>query len=1284
MFNTASQRSKSKRIVALSVVASMLATSWMPAYAVSTATPGYAGVVSQAPGYYNAPPDVNVMFTLDDSGSMQWETIPDSSEGVDTDMWVDTWQCLDWEWWGCRRSRGEHLIDKFKLSSTKWRYYRSPQGNPLFYNPGVRYEPWPYAGDDTKRYANADPAAACYVFQKLPISTAKPQPATPPAISCSNTWDLKTRVNVSGGSGAADGENNNFWPATYFQLKAGATVIPNGWSAQSDNIDANWQKIEIKPGVASYPKGAQRTDCAGTTTCTYQEEIQNFANWFQYYRNRALMAKGGIAAAFAKQGTNMRVGFAAINDSNVVRRGVRTFTGDARRNFYLELYDRGSSGGTPLRLAMDKVGAYFERTDGGNPWSEDPSNTSAVGTEHACRRSFHILSTDGFWNGSGASSNASKNNDTFSGNTPAKPDGTDYEYSNTLTSTSDDLVARFTIDPFRDKASSPYSGTLADVAAYYWKRDLRSNLANIVVPSPRDPAFWQHLTTFTVGLGITGSGSVTDANGNPVDLSTDAARKALIDNKTELIWPQVSADSAQTGDDLIHASMNGRGRYFSATNPTDLATGLADALAEVADQPLDQASVAADAPQVQAGGRVYQATFSPARWYGRLYAFDQNATTGRVNNKPSRTGDINPTQVWEASLALPAPADRNIYTSRGGAATGHLFTWAGLSSTQQTDLGGDPNVLKFLRGDDSLEASNGGSFRNRSRYTLNGVTGGTLGDIVNGSPVKGPDAGAGYDRLGAHAAAERSSYQTFRLGTQLDDMRHTIFFNANDGMAHAIDMANGRERFAYVPASVYNVPRSTAIGGAEQKLKMLSDLSYTHRFTVDGPPNVADAYVNGNWRTLLISSTGAGSRGVFALDVTNPTVGGTTGFDTSKVMWEFSEADNKDMGFVLGYPHVARMRNGTWAAIFGNGYDSVNGKAKLFIVDVATGTVLKEFEVGTAGNNGLSQPNFILNAEREVTHIYAGDLQGNLWKFDVDSTDPNQWGPAFGATSPLFRTQVTGGVAQPITVMPEITVHPNGGQMITFGTGKLFENSDTAQGSTNVNLNRQSIYSVWDKPGETTGITGSRTVVLAQHTAPNIVTPQTFGSTTGAAPDWNSQRGWFIDLDTGGERVNLAPQQIKNVLFVVANTPKTADPCANGGSSKIFALNPVTGERLSFRVFDVNGDGTVDINDSFDNVRVNHNGLLTQPIFQVAASAGTTVIPTIAVSPYAVFDRGQSSAARAGGVELSRSFGGTVNKKWDCNMLMTAAQSDTSLQSLLAQVCPPDPGKARISWRQLK
>ncbi|MEO8151694.1 MAG: PilC/PilY family type IV pilus protein [Rhizobacter sp.] len=1256
-----------KRLGAMTIIATMLS---------QTVTPAFA-TVSQSPGLFAAPPDPNVMITLDDSGSMQADAIPDFTDtsGMPAASGSNSFFSLQ-KYPNMWASGSSYLgITYYRSDNAIARYMRSSSGNPLYYNPNVRYLPWPDATNDTGLNANATTNA-------VRVSTDTP-------FSGGTTIDLTTRVNVSGGAGASDDQTKNYWPATYYVYDSTKPALPFATPNTALNVATSFTKVEIKPfktpGSTSTPstfaKVAARTDCSGAigaTGCSYTEELKNFANWLQYYHNRRLMAKGGIAAALAKQGTNLRLGFASINSSPVVRIGVSQFSGANRTAFYNNLYPLGNQASifTPLRAAMDSVGKYFQRSNVGNPWAQDPTSAT-VGKEYTCRKSFHILSTDGFWNDAGATAPANADNDSFSGFTPYKPDGTTrYAYSDTGGSSANDpLVGRFAISPFGN--STAISQTLADVAAYYWKTDLRSDLANNVSPSSRDPAFWQHLTTFTVGLGITGSGGVTKAvttgTPPPANLSTQASIDLLIANKTALNWTDPGGtstgggDNAATGDDLIHAAMNGRGRYFSATDPTTLANGLASALAEATDQSVSSANVATNSAQVSAGSLAFQATYNSYRWAGRLYAFSESAT-GTVTTTPS-------TAVWEASNMMPAPDARNIYTWNAvSPKQGAPFTWAGLNASQQLLLNNDSTLLDYLRGSGTKEIQNGGTLRDRSRYTVGAVTGGVLGDIVNGSPIKGPDGGGGYDKLSSSVPGQLS-YATYRSNsvTTLDNMRNTVFAGANDGMLHAFNAVDGVERFAFVPNSVFNVPRSVG-GTSEQKLKLLTDPAYTHRFTVDGPPQIGDAFFGTvdaitGWKTVLTSTTGAGARSVFAIDVTNPKVE-SGGFDKTKVLWEFSEADNSDMGFVLSYPHIARMRNGQWVAIFGNGYDSSLGQAKLFILDLQTGALVWEQAVGSAGGNGLSQPNFTVNANREVESIYAGDLKGNLWKFDVNNANPSSWKVDFSG-APLYTapTGPASAIQQPITVMPEITYHPNGGALISFGTGELFQTEDTAA-TGNINLNTQAIYGVWDKPGETTGFSGLSKLVAQTDKSLTAAADTTLKGTTSNSIDWATKRGWYLNLQTGGERVNVNPLQVKSVLLVVANTP-APDPCGAGGTSRLFALDPLTGGAPTFAVFNANLDSTIGSADIGYNVRVLNYAVLSLPTLQTKG----TLLSGPSVDP--VYNNRGQTGALGGGVEVKAP--GTQS---DCSAKLLAGASDTSVLSSDISLCSN--GKGRISWRQIK
>lgn len=1270
-----------------------------------TIAPAYA-TMSQMPGLYVTPPDPNVMFTLDDSLSMLSDTIPDIArsdqdglpnyDGLTRDSdalrgWNITvyaqfpgmWQ-KDSEYWSAKW---------YSNTNPAAVYLRSSAGNPLYYNPQITYAPWP------KDSSNSEPNAKANVVA-VNIHASDP-------FNSSFTRDLTTQV-TDGKKGAT------FWPATYYVYKSTAPALPQG-KPNSSVVDVNnFTQVVVKgTGTDTYDRDKGRTDCTGEIGvgkggCSRAEELQNFANWLQYYRSRMLMAKGAVAGAFAQQQTNLRVGLASLNASpSTVRRIIKPFEGTPRTEFFTQLYGvQPSGGGTPLRRAMDDVGQYFATTGGaGGPWA-DSKVTCRNNKDCTCRRTFHLLSTDGFWNGAAAADVRRGDMDNFSGTTAPKPGKTvGYTFNNTPPNPNDidPLTNRFGIDPFTDGLSD----TLADVAAYYWRTDLRPDLDNEVPTSVRDPAYWQHITTYTFGLGINGTGKVTRSDGStkvPTGstdpflaanagkgwLETQELRDYLVDNKFALKWtnPTVGAEPPETGDDLIHAAMNGRGRYFGASDPISVRNGIAAALAEAAGPPGSMTNIAAQGANVAEGTEVYQATYNPSQWAGRLYAFSQSAS-GVVDADPAKA-------KWEASAKMPAPQDRKIYTWKPGTVPAAVsFDWDLLASTQQANLAGDKTLLEYLRGSVAKELSKGGTFRDRARAS---VSAGVLGDIVNGSPIKGSNDGAGYNRLpvGSPGQAEYSAFRSPDVAT-LANMRNTIFVGANDGMLHAFNRVDGRERFAYVPNSAFSVRApSGSASSPELKLKMLSDPGYTHRYTVDGPPQLGDAYIGGTgvdgWRTVLVGSTGAGARSVFAIDVTQPDPNaGTSPFAASKVLWEFAEAkyaSNKpnNMGFVLGYPHIARMQftidgqsQGRWVAIFGNGYDSEERVAKLFIVDLRTGEVLWDPEVGPKGANGLSQPNFVLNDKREVTAIYAGDLLGNLWKFDVNSPDKAKWRVAFGTVDnplPLFTTEAN----QPITVMPEITFHPNSGVLLSFGTGKLFEVEDTkATTPPNINLNPQAIYGVWDKPLETSGFAGTSQLVergandnvaSVKDKDGNILSGSTPTTDTNDV-DWQTKRGWYIRLQSGGERVTVYPQQAKSVLLVATNRPDLGDPCGSTGSSRTFVLDPLSGRAPKFAVLDSNDDGRIDDADRGYNVKAFPFAIVTLPMLQSKRPGANTVTTESENS------RGQTGV-RLGGVEEGK----PTPPPSDCKQWVLAGKSDATIAGFDIALCAG--GKPRIAWRQLK
>lgn len=1075
------------------------------------ANTAYAAI-ADVPLYLTSPVQPNIMFLLDDSGSMQWEGMPD-----DITFFTYLYPRPAGLYGGSDYS---NYVPDFDAANPYNTLMRSPSNNKVYYNPAVTYTPW--SNQDGTLRANA------------PIGCALHNPELS-ALGCRDLTVSQT-VNMTGGdywygtSGWYQG-NHTFIPAVYYRYNGGSI-----WNTTS------YTQIQITSATPSYTGDgrASRTDCTAGT-CTYAQEIQNFANWYSYYRSRILTARAGIGKAFSQQGTEMRVGFGAINkgsatidgvSTDTLIRGVRSFSGADRTSFFNSLYSHPiPASGTPLRRALDSVGQYFSRTDNLGPWGATPGTSDA--TAHLeCRQSYSILMTDGYWNtGSGpaATANATLNVDGTAGPGHTGTGGATFTYS--------------AVSPFTDG----HSDTLADVAMYYWKNDLRTDLSNSVPTSTINPAFWQHMSTFGVGLGVTGSVSPTGAF-------------AAIGTGATITWPDPTTSNAAKLDDLLHASVNGRGGFFSTSDPQTFAAELSNVLNAIVDRTSSSSAVASNSTRLTSSTHLYQALFKSGDWSGQLKAFPLLAD-----------GSIG-TEAWDAANVLPAHGLRNIKTWNGTVGTDFLGALGTLTAGE----------VDYLRGDAANEVANGGTFRNRTSK---------LGDIINADPHYVKDEDFGYNVL---AGTEGSSYSVFV--TSKSSRTAIVYAGANDGMLHAFRANDGVERFAYVPNSVW------------PNLPLLTSPSYTHKYFVDGSPTAWDAYWASSWKTVLVGSLGAGGKAVYALDISNPDT-----FSNSNVLWEFTHTD---LGYAMGNVTLARFPDGNYWAVFGNGYASTNGKAVLFMVRVDSPSTVKMIQVDAGPGNGLSTPTLVdSDGDRIVDLVYAGDLKGNVWKFDVSGSGTATWKSAYLAGStpkPLFIAKDGSGNPQPITSPLEVGLAPSGatGLMIYFGTGKYFETGDEST------ITVQSMYGIVDSGSAFTG-TNHRTQLQQQ----TIV----FESTASGNKDrvmsdntvtYPSQEGWFIDLLTPpstakGERVISAPRLFGGKLLFQTIIPSVS-PCDYGGASWLMSVNPATGGRLQLASFDINGDGLFNTNDQIDigggvmaNVSGVDSGVGISGGFGVPISAGS-------------------------------------------------------------------------------
>jgi type IV pilus assembly protein PilY1 len=439
----------------------------------------------------------------------------------------------------------------------------------------------------------------------------------------------------------------------------------------------------------------------------------------------------------------------------------------------------------------------------------------------------------------------------------------------------------------------------------------------------------------------------------------------------------------------------------------------------------------------------------------------------------------------------------------------------------------------YIKGDQSQELQNGGELRNRESL---------LGDIVNSSPIYVKDT-------------------------------ETIFVGANDGMLHAFNALTGAERFAYVPAGINFTDLSS-----------LSSSTYTHKYFVDGPVVVSTRKQTPN-KNYLVGALGRGGKGVFGLDVTSPST-----FSSGKVLWELTSGAN--LGHVIGDPLIVTLNGGnTKAVIFGNGINSATGSAVLFVVDLVTGTVLQQIDTGVTGDNALSDPRGWDNdGNGTVDYVYAGDLKGNLWKFDFTTGT----GTIAHSGQPMFTT----ATGQPISTGLALARDPATGKRWVFaGTGRFMTGTDVLDNTV------QSIYGVIDDDTQVTKADLQARDIVATATVNGSV-QRAFEPVSTLAAD---KKGWYLDLDTpsAGERITSRPLVRGTVLVFASLIPPTDNTCDAGGRGFINAIDVFTGASLGAPYFDVNGDGKFDEGD-----KLTHGGG-TVPVGSVDLGVGMPTLPTI-------------------------------------------------------------------------
>jgi type IV pilus assembly protein PilY1 len=867
-------------------------------------------------------------------------------------------------------------------------------------------------------------------------------------------------------------------------------------------------------------------------------EMTNYANWFAYYRTRLLAVKTTTSLSFSELDAKYRVGFHTLSNNAPNTAGqsdpskfvnIADFVPAQKSVWFAELFNVTIPLGfeTTSLDAMVRIGEYYK--NGTHPQLAGSTDPIVL----ACQKNWHMFFTDGYTNQSGLPTTVYGDQDDIVPVLPVAVPGL--------------VPGAPWPPPYRQDPLGTASNSLSDYSTYYWVTDLRTSgpqSANNVSASTKDPASWQHQNFAAIALGTSGK----------LPAGSQAVTESQLALGT-LQWPRPSPSVFKPDnsgvDDLWHAAINGRGRFVNAQSADEVKLGIGQVLADITGVSGVRAGVGVQNVNFSASANfIYQVSFEPS-WGGGLRKLQINPVTGAFVAEAWKAETQLDTQL-QVTVLVPTPwfTQRKIVTTNE-TGTAVPFLWANIGANQRDSLApGKPAargqaILEFLRGNRAREGAKLNQLRARNT---------ALGDIADSEPVYVGAPNAPY------RDGDDPGYSAFKA--TFAPRAAQIYAGANDGMLHAFDDTTGNETWAYIPSVLYR--GGTAGGDPKTGLGALAYQDgalppFRHHYYVDGAPKVVDvnvaAHTGGvDWRTVLVEGLGKGGAAYFALDVTDPSAITSEAAAASKVMWEFKPAD---LGYSYGKPIIMKTHafNGAWVAILASGYNNPSGVGKLYFVRVSDGTLLKTMTtgVGTAGTpSGLAHPSaYTKDFHNQLAEqVYAGDLLGNFWRFDVSDSNPALW-----TVGKLATLVDGGGVAQPVTTPPQIEIDLGNkiDRWVFVGTGKLYDDSDLTSTQT------QTMYAMRDGTMDSPAPLPGTPLVRGVDPATNMISlvhdvAHEFGL------DNKPDKGWFDDLPTG-QQIVVAPQAALSILGYIGTSLQT-DPCLTGMQATLYARDFATGKSL--------------------------------------------------------------------------------------------------------------------------